>query len=489
MDNFHSKLSDHKFKKGKFITPFNDGLGDVAMHSSWSMERLPEHLWLALILKHYGRKIGLLKCQQILHWLSGEHKGISVLNWSEILKLNSYHQCLFYDYVTTIIESRILSPLTILYHYSKYPEFSKYFFDAESSVEERHRRLIDVLKDCYHQQSHEATDLKYLIIYFSFARKNLVMEKSGAVEASLLKYPSLEHSAEEMRMIRPTIRSLEIAFQSTQVRDEAFIEQFWLEVSKMSDCELVAIKFPIEEYDADNYIASIQKIIRYLSELLKADNPLNNKMLVLLGIATYGYKCILEVVNHNLYNTIVARSSIRIVIENYIMMKYLLKNEADHKDIWTEYQYYGIGLYKLVLAKSRETKKNLQKSHVEYKYLNILVNEYVMEEYIDMDTSYFDKQGIREKAISVDERELFGLFYDYDSSYAHGLWGAIRESSLLKCESPAHQYHCVPDYENDQNLKSVWYDCVFIMNKIVHLVHSIYPIPQEFLDEVDGHAQ
>ena len=45
-----------------------------------------------------------------------------------------------------------------------------------------------------------------------------------------------------------------------------------------------------------------------------------------------------------------------------------------------------------------------------------------------MDTKYFDKQNIRLKAESVDEKNLFGLYYDYDSSFEHGLWGAIRES-------------------------------------------------------------
>ena len=48
---------------------------------------------------------------------------------------------------------------------------------------------------------------------------------------------------------------------------------------------------------------------------------------------------------------------------------------------------------------------------------------------------------IRLKAESVGEKDLFGLYYDYDSSYEHGLWGAIRESSLLKCTNPAHKYH------------------------------------------------
>ena len=58
-----------------------------------------------------------------------------------------------------------------------------------------------------------------------------------------------------------------------------------------------------------------------------------------------------------------------------------------------------------------------------------------------MDTKYFDKQNIRLKAESVDEKNLFGLYYDYDSSFEHGLWGAIRESSFVKCNNPAHKYH------------------------------------------------
>jgi hypothetical protein len=106
------------------------------------------------------------------------------------------------------------------------------------------------------------------------------------------------------------------------------------------------------------------------------------------------------------------------------------------------------------------------------------------ERYLDMDTSYFDKQNIREKAIAVGEKELYGLYYDYDSSYEHGLWGAIRESSLLKCDSPAHQYHCVPDYENKQNMKDVWPDCVMVMNKITLLLNELYSIPSEVLKAV-----
>ena len=37
-----------------------------------------------------------------------------------------------------------------------------------------------------------------------------------------------------------------------------------------------------------------------------------------------------------------------------------------------------------------------------------------------MDTKYFDKQNIRLKAEDVGEKNLYGLYYDYDSSFEHG---------------------------------------------------------------------
>ncbi len=35
----HSKLEKHKFKKGKFITPWNDMLGNIGVMRNWALER------------------------------------------------------------------------------------------------------------------------------------------------------------------------------------------------------------------------------------------------------------------------------------------------------------------------------------------------------------------------------------------------------------------------------------------------------------------
>ncbi|MCG8541222.1 MAG: DUF5677 domain-containing protein, partial [Clostridia bacterium] len=299
-----------------------------------------------------------------------------------------------------------------------------------------------------------------------------------------IEYPLLDHTHEKMRLIRPSIRSIEMLILDFETHNTIFLKEFWGRISKMCDCKLFTVKWPQNNHKSDKYMELLFEVFEYFTKCFISTNPLDKKSLVLIGLATFSYKRVLEIYEHDLYNSIVARSSVRTSIENYIMMKYLLKSEAVQSDIWTKYQMYGIALYKVIIARYRDVQAELPNSHVDYKYLEILVNEFMDEEYLDMDTSYFDKQNIRQKAIAVDEKELFGLYYDYDSSFEHGLWGAIRESSLLKCNSPAHQYHCVPDYENSVKLKSVWPDCVMIMNKTITILNDIYALPESLFSEV-----
>ncbi|UKI56699.1 MAG: hypothetical protein L6V90_06165 [Treponema succinifaciens] len=108
-----------------------------------------------------------------------------------------------------------------------------------------------------------------------------------------------------------------------------------------------------------------------------------------------------------------------------------------------------------------------EKSHISYEYLDFLLNEYKMEEFTDIDLRYFDNSRIDKKAEDVDEKEIVSLYYNYDSQYEHGLWGAIRESSMLKCDNSTHQYHLIPDIEDEQKLKSIYSDCIFVMKKMI----------------------
>lgn len=470
----NSTLSEHKYKKGKFITPFNELMSEIGQENSWYHGRLPEYLWLALIVEFYGRKEGLEKCYFIIKKLRNIAPDMFSPKFSIILHMNNEMQTDFYDYLLEYIDIDVLSPLTTIFTYSKYQCFASKFI-SDSPVDERVKRINIVLKETSDHQSKLSTDIRFLVLYFDLLSGRLHVLKEHA--DLILEYPKLDHSDEKMRMIRPMVRSMELAPIDLDPYNTDFLDIFWEGVSRMSDCELMYINFKDEPSNVSEYIEKIKTVLQYYKDLLVSLNPLDNKMLVLLSIATYSYKRLLELVNHSLYNTISGRSIVRVLIENYIMMKYLLQNESIHEDIWTEYQYYGIGQYKLIVERYVQSGKQIENSHVLYDYLDILVNEYKNKEFIDMDTTYFGKQNVRAKAICVNEKDLFDYYYDYDSAFEHGLWGAIRESSLIKCNSPSHQYHCVPDIDDNQKMPSVWNDSISTMNKTITVLKSIYGLP------------
>ncbi|AND38603.1 DUF5677 domain-containing protein [Cytobacillus oceanisediminis] len=476
----------HKLKKGKFITPFNEILTQIGKEEQWYLGRLPEYIWMALIYKSNSRKKSFQLIESILYELNKYlPPGDNHPKISNILKLSEEKQKKFYEYLLTKVDKNILSPLTIIVSYSVSRTFAKYFSSNKDTLEEKTSKLEETLKEFSSQHSNQTTDLRYLIFFYMHLKNRIIMP---AQHLELIEqYPLLEHDNPLMAMIRPTIRTLEMVSPSFEKNiDITYLELFWERMSELSECELFQIKFDVEDLtDKKESLEKTYKELKYFTDLFHTTSPLNNKMLVLLGIATFSYKRFLELVEFNLYNTITGRSITRSLIENYIMMKYLLLREEDKENIWEEYQYYGLGQFKLITERYEDSGNIYPNSHVDYKYIGLLVEEYKSKNFIDMDLNYFGSHNIKKKAEMVNESDLYKHLYDYDSIYEHGLWGAIRESSLLKCDTASHQFHCVPDIENQQNLKSVWHDSKMLMQKTLELLKELYGYPYH-LEEIQN---
>lgn len=479
----YSKLSEHNFKKGKFSTSFGEFIKEHGQENNWFLDRLPEYMWLLLILHHYGREEGMNRCAHIFSFIQSIVPQICLPKMSALLSLDEKEQKIIFEGIIEIVTAKVISPLTIILTYSKYRCFAECFSVQNFSIEDKLVILIEMLNEAGNHQSDISTDIRFLVIYFNVLKGNLVMPKETS--ELLSQYPHLSHEDERMHLVRPLIRSMEISYSISE-KNETYLQLFWEGISEMDDCQLEYIKYDDGPSNVEKYMDSLKKILLYYSTVLGSITPLDTKLTVLLGIATYAYKRILEIVEHNLYNSISGRSVVRCIIESYIMIKYLLHEEHTHRDIWTEYQYYGNGQYKLIVERILESEKDISGSHINTPYLDALVQEYTDKEFIEMDTTYFGRKNVREKAILVGEKELFDFYYDYDSAFEHGLWGAIRESSLLKCMSPAHQYHCIPDIENVQKLPNVWNDCQNNMSKIIDVLRELYGLPEHLNSEVTG---
>ncbi len=59
----HIKLSEHIFKKENLLPRLTicPWLKEFEDEKSWAYGRMPEYLWIGLILNHYGRDEGLRK--------------------------------------------------------------------------------------------------------------------------------------------------------------------------------------------------------------------------------------------------------------------------------------------------------------------------------------------------------------------------------------------------------------------------------------------
>jgi len=477
-----SKIKDHKIRRGKVVSPWNHAMGSTMTFSSWSSARLPEYIWLCLIHNHYGREEGLKRAALILQKISKFESSLDKPKLSKILSLPKSVQEKIYETILSEVDKNVLAPITSIFKYDiEYDSFWSAFYVNDQFLEYRIETIKNILKKYYEHQSNDATDIRYLVVMNQIYQEKLIFHRgvNGMVEA-LKKYSITSHDDERMRSYRPSIRACEIGMDDP---NSTYIDLFWKGVGMATECDMFFIKHEKCEYKNEDFIKETADAIEILFNKSKENSLYDEKFKVITSMTVFAYKIMKEIIDKDMGNSISGRSSIRSMVETYIVMKYLLKMSNEKINIWQEYQQYGIGKFKLILLKAREA--NIDKNcHVNPDLLDIYVNEDIWEEFIDTDLRYFDQMNIRQKSEYVEEKELFDILYDYDSNYTHALWGAIRESAMLKCNNPAHKFHAVPDFSIQQNCIDVTPDMVSIMKKIMILLNNEYLLPEEYMEKI-----
>ena len=195
-----SKLSDHKLKKGKFITPINSipSMQELSDEKSWTYGRMPEYVWIGLILHTLGRNEGLNKLYKIILELHKLAPDLSTARLSQILKLESDIQKKFYNFIVREIGREVLAPLTVIATESDNPEFCEAFFVVDLSIEDRCDALTDTMKKIMGHQTHESTDIRFIALYYYLLKGRMHLQKQQI--DLITSYPRLSHDAEEMRI-------------------------------------------------------------------------------------------------------------------------------------------------------------------------------------------------------------------------------------------------------------------------------------------------
>lgn len=477
-----SKLSEHTFRKGILYTPFNSSLGDQLSLSPWAIEWLPEYLWMALILEEYGREDGLNVVGSIIKELSKIDKELCIPMLSKIFELEPEKQRIYYEVICKSVNRDVLSPLTIIYRPDKYALFYEFFSDIGTSIDDKTTVLQSVIEKNLFHQTNEATDIRFLILWFGIYSERIHFAKGMDVTTALIEYPKLSHDHQEMRMFRPLIRSSEMGLRFRESTGD-FPKLFWQSLGLLTKCRTFIIDYGEQVGGSVSFLEDAVNTIDYLMSNNKESLITDEKFSVCLGIATYALKIYNEVLENRIGNGILGRNALRTITEVYVTLKYMALKEHEHPDIWKSFKEYGIGKYKYVILKAREVEPDLDKHHFALPVLEALLNEDKGEEFTNMDTRLFDNQNVRKKFEAIGENDLYDFFYEYDTNYSHGFWGAIRESAMIFCNNPSHKYHTVPDITFEQKLRNVEHDCEYVLKKLFNQLSSFYEFPDFYNDK------
>ena len=277
----HSNLCAHKFKKGRFITPFNEIGASMTDEESWTYGRLPEYIWIGLIFDYYGRKEAFHRLKQIIILLKNSVTDLSTLRLSDIFSLKDELQILVYEIMMKHIDKEVLAPLTAIFTLSKHRKFVEYFY-CKKNVDTRIQKLKDVLKKLMDHQSYNSTDIRYIVLVFLFQKRKIYIPKETI--DLLNQYTLEEHSSDKMRTIRPTIRSIEMMALFSETICKDYLCEFWNELSELTKCELYTIVYKEEGRNMKTYLKTLHDILVYYTALYENIKPLDQKMKILIGI-------------------------------------------------------------------------------------------------------------------------------------------------------------------------------------------------------------
>lgn len=462
-------ISKHKIE-GRVLKPPFRQLGNI-VNSSWKDERLPEMLWAVLLIGNLPREKALAIFRQVSNFVMVNPdlsdvtiSGISLWPLDKRIKLI---ELLKWSHPNAL---PILQSLVIFPALPGHKEWSEVLGNP-ASEEVAANYLSQGVKTTLWHQSTEATDCRWIKFLCEMHSGKLQFSSSiGGIEETLRgvdEYPNygdLDH-------VRAFIRSSEIGMQ---LRDASLTtnwpEKFW------SACLGSTLCAPMPRKQTRKDAISIDhghlNRIRHLLYLhyLKTDKTTNidGRHDTIFGLGFYSLRLLVELVATNLSRGVIGRLALRSLVECYITLSFLLKK--DEPGLWADFRNYGIGQMKLSYLKSRESKE--KPSFIDQDYLEQITNEDRWEEFSDIKIGQWD--NLRSMSSDAGCKEIYDAYYDWTSTFSHGNWGAIRESSFELCANPLHRLHLIPSV-TVHPLPGVLEDAVKIGNLILNLLEESYP--------------
>jgi len=429
---------------------------------SWINDRLPEMLWSALLITQLPREAALSIFRHAAECirLFPEEERIGDITLSGLAALPPTE---LQDFLTTIVPPSAMSSLTPLRLFVSLPAYDVWSNFLSGASEQRgYDALAQSVARTLNHQSQEATDCRWLrVLALSAAGQIVLPSTMPEVAEEILQYPHFG----DMRKVRLSIRAMEGAFATAIKGDTGWPSNFWTQCMKDTKCfpmEWTDVSAAPEPVTSDTRLRSVLAAVVAHAQNTQVTTDVDARHDCIFGTALYSLGILSELFQGGNPSSILARPGLRTLVECLITLSYLLKK--DSSELWMSYRVYGAGQAKLSYLKLKESGSS--PNSIDTRVLEQLANEDRWQEFLSIDLGHWDKTDLRRMSEEAGVKQIYDRFYGWTSSFAHGHWGAIRDSVLVTCGNPLHRLHRIPRAE-PRSLPDVMQDACRIVDEVV----------------------
>ena len=467
-----STIQDHK-RRGKELIPIWRQYPKM-QPISWLNDRLPDMLWAALLVTHLPREDALCVFRQIAQYIVNlpEDERFGDVTHTGLSKLPSERL----NEVLSIILARdeqkqVLTSLLLLDDLPSREAWVK-LLGIDRVVDDWRPLMIAVGHTLWHQ-SQESTDCRWLRLMCAVVESKLELQPEERKE--ILGYPN--HG--DLRKVRPTIRALESLINGGKALSEinaerlAWAVKFWDECLVKTPCYSLNVdvdKMDVAVGTTVERLGEVQNMLVEYTYKTRSTSSVDAQHDTVFGQGLYCLGLLQELLQFGYCNSISARTTLRTIAECYITLAYLAKK--DDAELWQSYRVYGAGQAKLAFLKLDDSDD--EPSYVDVLTLKELANEDMWQEFLNIDLGHWNNTDLRKMSIAADVKDVYDRFYGWTSTFAHGHWGAIRDTVFYTCGNPLHRLHRIPR-QSPRALPDALPDACDLADKILEIVAQLYP--------------
>ena len=461
-------IGGHRRVKGKLVTPFNASeAAETMKDSSWIDTRLPEMLWAVLVIYALGRDEGLDCFRKVLTFVA-EHarkEDLSDLTLTGISELEPTLREELISFITGLPgTSDVLASLKLFDALPAKDDWEKHLTYSDPDI----RMLMGAIGSSLWHQTQEATDCRWLrVMAIIMAGKVSFATHLEKFVDMLFTYPDGYPENE----VRPRIRAAEIGLDTLQSRERMWPDAFWKQAWEDTECLRSTqrhSKLPSGEVVTRQAISELRARLEEHWLDTHSSTAIDRKHDAFFGMAFFALRTLEELMGIGVSTSILGRLGLRTILETRINLGYLLKE--DDPELWQKWREYGAGQAKLNALRFDEYLEPPE--YIDLDAIEGIASEDIWEELLDINLAGWSGLDLRKLSERSGLKNTYDKHYSWASGYAHGMWGAIRESCFQVCANPLHRLHRYPERFSLQDTVE---DAARLVDDIIEDLDDAYP--------------